>query len=77
MSELVHLRDPKKCLNSEGHSFKDVGLNLAECRHCGMVIMHGGFSQDSSWEFGYEGPDNDSFPDESMLFDDDHPEGIW
>lgn len=28
------------CINGHSHCFKDVGLNLAECRWCGMVIMH-------------------------------------
>ncbi len=37
--------DPRWCSNQAGHVFKDVGLNLAECKYCGLVVMHDGQHQ--------------------------------
>lgn len=34
--------EPIVCSDLRGHFFRDVGLNLAQCKRCGAVIMHGG-----------------------------------
>ena len=38
----MNTKDPIACTNPKGHYFKDVGFNLAQCKFCGLSLMHGG-----------------------------------